>query len=70
MKGLTASIKNIKQNIQENIIQCWFYGTNIESFGSKLAKVWGRGLLIRRNIIFCYYNFFAIRSSHDDASFL
>ena len=25
MLGLIASIKNIKQNIQENIVQCWFH---------------------------------------------
>ena len=25
MLGLIVSIKNIKQNIQENVVQCWFY---------------------------------------------
>ena len=26
---LMASIKNIKHNLQENIVQCWFYETGI-----------------------------------------
>ena len=30
MLGLTASIKNIKQTIGDNIVQCWFYETNIK----------------------------------------
>ena len=28
--GLIVSIKNIKQNIRENIVQCWFYKTRIK----------------------------------------
>ena len=28
--SLIASIKNIKQNIQESIVQCWFYKTSIK----------------------------------------
>ena len=31
MLGLIASIKNIKQNVGENIVQCWFYETSIKS---------------------------------------
>ena len=27
--GLITSIENIKQNIRENIVQCWFYETSI-----------------------------------------
>ena len=30
MLCLIASIKNIKQNIRENIVQCWFYETIIK----------------------------------------
>ena len=30
MLGLIASIKNIKQNVGENIVQCWFYETSVE----------------------------------------
>ena len=30
MLGLLLSIKNIKQNMQENIVQCWFYKTSIK----------------------------------------
>ena len=28
--GLIVAIKNIKQNIRENIVQCWFYETSIK----------------------------------------
>ena len=30
MLGLIAPIKHIKQNIRENIVQCWFYKTSIK----------------------------------------
>ena len=30
MLGLIASIRNIKQNIQENIVQCWFFQTSLK----------------------------------------
>ena len=33
-----ASIKNIKQNIRENVIQCWFYETIY--FHSYLVQLW------------------------------
>ena len=29
--GLVALIKNIKQNIGENFVQCWFYETSIKT---------------------------------------
>ena len=32
--GMIADIKNIKQNIRENIVQCWFYEISITFFFS------------------------------------
>ena len=45
-----GSIKNIKQNIQENIVQCWFYETSI-----KILRLINKGpspllLICRKNV--------------------
>ena len=38
MLGLIAPIENIRQNIHENIILYWFYGTSIAILAAKEKK--------------------------------